>query len=98
MSGDAVADEISLPFDRISLEMIYRGLYYFHAASCRGETHDPVEYFSNPDIQKCLGIVKRQRKPKQKLIIAPFPDKQRGYDHFFFQSPPKPSLTTILQA
>jgi len=24
--GDAVADELSLPFDRISLQMIYRGL------------------------------------------------------------------------
>ena len=39
--GDAVADEISLPLDRISLEMIYRGLYYFHGASTRtdGENH-----------------------------------------------------------
>jgi hypothetical protein len=26
--ADAVADELSLPFDRISLEMIYRGLYH----------------------------------------------------------------------
>ena len=26
--GDAVADELSLPFDEISLEMIYRGLYH----------------------------------------------------------------------
>ncbi len=26
MSGDAVADELSLPLDRISLEMIDRGL------------------------------------------------------------------------
>ncbi len=106
MSGDAVlkdtaphiADELSLPFDRISLEMIYRGLYYFHGASKRGEAHDPVKYFAEPDIQKCLGIVKRQRKPNQKLIIAPFPDKQRGSDQFFFQSPSKPSLTASLQA
>lgn len=96
--GDAVADELSLPFDHISLEMIYRGLYYFHSASKRGEAHDPVKYFAHPDIQKCLGIVKRQRKRKQKLIIAPFPDKKRGDDQFFFQSPPKPSLTTSLQA
>ncbi len=96
--GDAVADELSLPFDCISLEMIYRGLYYFHGASKRGEAHDPVKYFAHPDIQKCLGIVKRQRKPKQRLIIAPFPDKQRGDDQFFFQSPPKPSLTASLQA
>lgn len=30
--GDAVADELSLPFDHISLEMIYRGLYHFSVA------------------------------------------------------------------
>ena len=96
--GDGVADELSLPFDRISLEMIYRGLYYFHSASTRGEAHDPVKYFANPDIQKCLGIVKRQRKPNKKLIVAPFPKKQRGSDQFFFQFSPKPPLTTCLQA
>ena len=98
MSGDAVAEELSLPFDRISLEMIYRGLYYFHGASKRGEADDPVKYFAHPDIQKCLGIVKRQRKPKQKLILASFPDKKRNSDQFFFQSSPKPSLTASLQA
>jgi hypothetical protein len=96
--GDGVADELSLPFDRISLEMIYRGLYYFHSASTRGEAHEPVKYFANPDIQKCLGIVKRQRKPNKKLIVAPFPKKQRGSDQFFFQFSPKPPLTTCLQA
>jgi hypothetical protein len=96
--GDAVADELSLPFDHISLEMIYRGLYYFHSASIRGEAHDPIKYFAHPEIQKCLGIIKRQRKPSQKLIIAPFPDQQRGDDQFFFQFSPKPSLTTSLQA
>lgn len=96
--GDAVAEELSLPFDRISLEMIYRGLYYFHGASYRGEADDPVKYFADPDIQKCLGIVKRQRKSKKKLIIAPFPDKQRYSDQFFFQSPLTTSLTTGLRA
>ena len=98
MSGDAVADEISLPFERISLEMIYRGLYYFHTASTRGEAHDPVKYLANPDNCKCLGIVKRQRKPNKKLIVAPFPDKQRGSDQFFFQSSSKSTLTSCLQA
>jgi hypothetical protein len=96
--GDAVADELSLPFDRISLEMIYRGLYYFHGAASRGEASDPVKYFANPEHQKCLGIVKRQRKPNKKLIIAPFPEKQRGANEFFFQYTPKPPLTTCLQA
>ena len=70
MSGDAVADELSLPFDRISLEMIYRGQNYFHGASTQKEAHDPVKYFAHPAHQKCLGIVKRQRKPNQRLIVA----------------------------
>ena len=78
--------------------MIYRGLYYFHGASTRGEASDPVKYFAQPDIQKCLGIVKRQRKRKQKLIIAPFPDKKRGSNQFFFQSSSKSILTSCFQA
>ncbi len=83
---------------RISLEMIYRGLYYFYGAVSRGEANDPVKYFAHPEQQKCLGIVKRQRKPNKKLIVTPFPEKQRGNDEFFFQSPPKPLLTTCLPA
>ncbi len=106
MSGDAVlkdtaphiADELSLPFDHISEDMIDRGLYYFHGASSRVEIHDPVKYFANPDHQKCLGIVKGQRKPHKKLIVAPFPEKQRGSNQFFFQSSSKSPLTTCLQA
>jgi len=27
--ADAVADELAVPFDRISLEMLFRGLYHF---------------------------------------------------------------------
>ncbi len=83
---------------RISLEMIYRGLDYFHRASCRGEASDPVKYFAHPDNQKCLGIVKRQRKPNQRLIVAPFPDKQRGDGLLFFQSSSKSPLTPCFQA
>ena len=83
---------------RISLEMIYRGLDYFHGASTRGEANDPVQYFANPENQKILGITKRERKPKQKLIIAPFPEKQRSSDQFFFQFTSKRPLTTYLPA
>ena len=90
--GDAVADELALPFDRISLEMIYRGLYYFQGASSRGEASDPVKYFAAPE-QKILGIVKTVRKPNKKLIVAPFPEKQRGTDQFFFQIPSISLLT-----
>ncbi len=76
---------------RVSLEMIYRGLYYFHSASSRGEADDPVKYFAAPDNQKCLGIVKRERKPKVKLIVAPFPENQRSSEKFFF----KPSAALV---
>ncbi len=94
--GDAVADELSLPFDSISLEMIYRGLYHFYVAHQKGLATDPVKYFADPKNQD-LGIVKRQRKPNVKLIVAPFPDKQRGYDQFFFQASSQIPLTTALQ-
>ena len=78
--------------------MIYCSLYYFYRTSNRGEAHDPVKYFVHPDNHKCLGIIKRQRKPNKKLIIAPFPDKQRGYDQFFFQSSYKSPLKPCFQA
>lgn len=94
--GDAVAEEMSVSFDSISLEMIYRGLYHFSVAHQKGQATDPIKYFAAPQNQD-LGIVKRQRKPNVKLIVAPFPDKQRGSDQFFFQASSKSSLTTALQ-
>jgi hypothetical protein len=91
--GDAVADELSLPFDSISLEMIYRGLYHFYVAHQKGKATDPIKYFAAPENED-LGIVKRQRKPNMKLIVAPFPDKQQGTEEFFFHAPSKIPLTT----
>ena len=64
--GDAVAEELHLPFDRISLEMVFRGLYHFSRAYERGEADDPVKYFAAPENQD-LGVVKRiRRKPPPK--------------------------------
>ena len=59
--GDAVAEELLLPFERISLEMVFRGLYHFTQAHNRGEATDPIKYFSAPENQD-LGVVKRLRK------------------------------------
>ncbi len=84
--SDAVADELSLPFEQISNEMIYRGLYHFTVAYNHGKATDPVKYLAAPENQD-LGIVKRKRKPHVKLIIAPFPDQQRGRPNFFSSSP-----------
>jgi hypothetical protein len=59
--GDAVAEKLMLPFDRISLEMVFRGLYHFTQAHHRGEADDPVQYLAAPENQD-LGVVKRLRK------------------------------------
>jgi hypothetical protein len=95
--GDAVADELSLPFDRISLEMIYRGLYHFSVAHQKGKATNPVKYFAAPS-NRDLGIVKQIRKPNVRLIVAPFPTRQRNQSQFFFQLSPESLFTTCTQA
>jgi hypothetical protein len=68
--GDAVAEELMLPFDRISLEMVFRGLYHFIQAYNRGEATDPVKYFAAPENQD-LGVVKRLRKKSDQVSAQP---------------------------
>ena len=70
--GDAVADQLGLPFDRISLEMLYRGFYHFSRAYNKGLATDPVSYFADPANQN-LAVVKRLRKPVSRLDLSPFP-------------------------
>jgi len=70
--GDAVADEAGLPFDCISLEMLYRGLYHFTNAYDKGLATDPVAYFTAPENQD-LGVVKPWRKPQKRLDLSPYP-------------------------
>jgi Transposase DDE domain len=93
--GDAVADEVFLPFNRISLEMIYRGLYHFYVAHHKGLATDPVKYFAASD-NRDLGIVKSIRKPFKKLIIDPFPDRINREGQFFFEPSTQTCLTTAL--
>jgi hypothetical protein len=57
---DQIAEVKALPLDRISVEMVYRGLYHFAGAYQRGEATDPVAYLASQDD---LGIVKRLRHP-----------------------------------
>lgn len=75
--GDAVADELMLPFDRISLEMVFRGLYHFSQARSRGVATDPIKYLAAPE-NRDLGIVKRIRK-KQTSDSSPLPDANINY-------------------
>ena len=95
--GDAVADELALPVDRISLEMIYRGLYHFSVAHQKGLTDDPIKYFAAEENQD-LGIVKSVRKPPVRLIVAPFPAYQKHSPDFFFSPNSQTLLTNAIQA
>ena len=70
--ADAVAEELMLPFDRISLEMVFRGLYHFIQAYNRGETTDPVKYLAAPE-NRDLGVVKRLRNKKPDPISPETP-------------------------
>jgi len=66
--GDAVAEELMLPFDRISLEMVFRSLYYFNQAYNKGQTTDPVKYLAAPE-NRDLGVVKRLRKKPDQVSV-----------------------------
>jgi hypothetical protein len=69
--GDAVADEVAVPFDSISLEMLYRGMYHFGVAYDKGKASDPVSYFAALENQD-LRVVKI-RKNEVPLDLSPFP-------------------------
>ncbi len=70
--GDAIADELALPFDRISLSMVYRGLYHFSVAYDKGKATEQVLYFADPENQD-LRVVKSLRSAEQNIDLLPFP-------------------------
>lgn len=57
---DAVAEALNQPFAAISIEMVFRSLYFFTQAHARGQADDVVTYLAANT--KLLGIVKRKRK------------------------------------
>jgi len=57
---DAIAVALEVPFQDLSLEMVYRGLYYFQSAAQRGAATDPVAYLAAHALQ--LGIIKQRCK------------------------------------
>ena len=65
---DAVAEALNRPFAAISLEMVYRSLYFFTQAYHWGEATQPVTYLAyNAD---WLGILKNKRpRPPSPLSL-----------------------------
>lgn len=57
---DAVAEQLNLPFAILSIEMVYRSLYFFTQARQRSETNDLVTFLALD--AKLFGIVKRKRR------------------------------------
>lgn len=68
--SDAVAEELDVPLERISLEMVFRGLYFFAGAFQRGQATDPIAYLA---AQIDLGIVKRRRKYRERAHLDRLP-------------------------
>jgi hypothetical protein len=79
--GDAVAEELHLPFDRISLERVFRGLYHFSRAYERGEADGPVNYFAAPENQD-LGW---SSAAAENLLQRPLPSRITGLDFCGFR-------------
>ncbi len=59
---DAVAAALNRPLAALSLEMVYRSLYFFAQAYHRGDASDPVAYLAAQ--ARLLGILKRPRKAR----------------------------------
>ena len=59
--SDEVAGELGVPLADISLEMVYRSLYFCVNAIQRGETNNPVQYLA--ENAQLFGLIKRKRKP-----------------------------------
>lgn len=69
--GDAVAAQMGVPFERISLEMLSRGLSHFSVAYHKGKATGPVSYFATSENQDLRVI--QIRKPEIPLDLSPFP-------------------------
>src|SRR5262245_1146900 len=63
---DAVAQLLTKPFQELSIEMVYRGLYHFTQANHRGKTDEVVAYLAAD--AEGLGIIKRKRKKRAAAI------------------------------
>ena len=70
--SDAVADAVQLPLERISPEMVWRGLYHFNTAYNKGTATDPIAYLTAPE-NRDLSVIKPPRKKKENTRPQPLP-------------------------
>lgn len=72
--ADEVAEELAKPFESISVEMVFRGIYHFTQALNQGFATNLIAYLAAPENQD-LGVVKppRPKRAKPPLNLSPFP-------------------------
>ena len=71
---DEIADELTLPTNSISVEMVFRGIYHFTQALNQGNAISIIAYLTAPE-NRDLGIVKppRSKRAKPPLDLSPSP-------------------------
>jgi hypothetical protein len=70
----AAIPQVGIPFEQISLEMLYRGLYHFSVAQSQGKATEPVSYFAAPE-NRDLDVIKTA-KTNAPIDLSPFPKKR----------------------
>lgn len=71
---DEIADELTLPANSISVEMLFRGIYHFTQAASQGNASGLITYLTASENHD-LGIVKspRPKRAKPLLNLSPSP-------------------------
>jgi hypothetical protein len=62
---DRIADKLNRPFEDISMEMVFKGLYHFTQEKKLGRADDPVTFFAQQT--EFYGILKRRNHPPKSL-------------------------------
>lgn len=67
---DRIADALDRPFEDISIEQVFKGLYHFTQEKKLGRAEDPVTFLAQE--AKFYGVIKHRNHPK--LPLTSFPD------------------------
>ena len=67
---DRIVDALNRPFEDISMEMVFKGLYHFVQEKKLGRADDPVSFLAQE--AKFYGVLKHRNRPK--LPLTPLPD------------------------
>jgi len=65
--SDCVAEALNRPFEDISMEMVFKGLYHFTQEKKLGRASDPVAFLAQE--AKFYGVLKHRNHPKSTLTL-----------------------------